>query len=236
MSDDFLYASRPAVPDGLEEAVWRRLLALREGGARERRLAGALSWVERHRAAAIVAGLVLLAGCTAGVLRAGGFVFRESVEQPAPPGTDVVAVPQRVVAREEALAEIPFEVRLPTWVPQGYALSDRAMVTLPEEGSPISEAWQVWLYWERDGGSVILFLAFPSEHYRGDELSFGPESAEEIEIAGQPAAAVRGNWVGSTWYPNAGGNVLWVSGDTAYWLQSTWVPLEDLIRIAESVR
>ena len=243
MNDDFLYMAQPAIPEGLEERIRERIMTLkvRPGGGRGSRgvLRGAMAWCSQHRVLAAAGVVLLLAACAAGIARGiGGFAFLQSAQPPEAAPEGVEPVPLRGVSRAEALAALSFEVRMPTWVPEGYELSDQAMVTLPAEGSPLSEAWQVWLQWETREGSCILLLAFPSVYYRGDALRFGPESVEEIDLGGRSGAAVRGNWSRNwtVWNESAGGNVLWVQGDTAYWLQSAWVDLEDLARMARSVQ
>lgn len=238
MSDDFLIRSAPQVPAGLEDRIGARLAEpttlppRRPWGIR-----GALQWSRSHRVLAIAIGVALLGACSTGLLRLAGFVFEQRAEPPAPPPAGAHPVAQQAVSRTEALAAIGFKVRIPTWSPEGYGLSDAAMVTLPEEQSPVSEAWQVWLFWEKDAWHQVLLLAFPSEYYRGDALPFGPASVEEITVNGEPAAAVRGNWApvaGGRWEETLGGNVLWARDGTMYWLQSAWVSLEDLVRMADS--
>jgi hypothetical protein len=193
--------------------------------------------VKGHRLLAIALGLALLASCANGLVRIAGFVFDDSGEPPAETPAGAVPASQRAVSREEAMAALTFEVRLPSWAPEGYELTDGAWVTLPQDQAPLADAWQVWLYWENNARQQVLLLAFPEEHYRGDALEFGRAAVEEIVVNGSPAAAVRGNWGGAdrgTWVEALGGNVLWTRGGTTYWLQSAWVSLEDLVRMAES--
>jgi hypothetical protein len=243
MSDEFLIRARPTLPEGLEARVLARIAAARArswpDGRRQHDLQEALSWLRANRLLAIVAGVLLLVGCTTGLLRIAGFVF-EPVEAHPTPLPGVEPVPQRTVPRDQALGAIRFQVDLPTWAPQGFELTDQATVTLPENDAGLEEAWQLWLYWENEIGSDLLLLAFPAEFYRGDALPFGPGAVEEIDLNGIPAAVVRGNWAprgaeGVTWEASLGGNVLWVRGETAYWLQSRSVSLDDLIRMAASV-
>ncbi len=240
MSDEFLVRSAPPVPTGLDERVRARLTAPRTPPARlwcHPQRVRALRWLRGHRLLAIAAGVALLAGCATGLVRIAGFVFDDSGQPPEEPPAGAVPASKRKVSREEAIAALTFEVRLPTWAPEGYELTDRSMLTLPEDQSPLTDAWQVWLYWQNDAGEQVLLLAFPSDHYRGDALEFGPAAAEEIIVNGGPAAVVRGNWGGAdgkTWVEALGGNVLWSQGGTTYWLQGAWVSIDDLIRMAES--
>jgi hypothetical protein len=242
VNDEFLANLELEVPQDLEGRIKMRIREL-EGKGDNRRTRDwfhgqVLPRTSRHKALAIAMALILLAACAAGIVRIGGFVIAEGTEPPGEPPAGVEPVPQEIVARSEALEAAPFEVGLPEWVPEGYGPTDRAMVTLPSDGAPLSEAWQVWVYWETREGASILLVAFPSELYRGDALPFGPESAEEVDVEGLEGAAIRGNWGGdgTEWRESAGGNVLWVRGETAYWLQSTSVSLDDLVRMARSVR
>jgi len=238
VNDDFLIRSGPEIPPRLEARIRERLAGLPaspgRGWRKSRGFREAREWLGMHRALALAIGLIVLAGCATGLVRIAGFVFEEGSEPPATPPAGAVPVPQRVVSRGEAMAALSFEVRLPTWAPEGYELTDQVMVTLPEDQASLTEAWQLWLHWENDAGQQVLLLAFPSEYYRGDALEFGPAAVEEIVLDGTPAAAVRGNWGVGRWEERLGGNVLWVRGDTAYWLQAAWVSLEDLLRMAES--
>ena len=241
MNDRFLTMMELPIPAGLEDRIRERIAALESGRdairGKGRVLGRIVRWSTQHGAVAAGAGLLFLAACTAGIVKIGGFMFAQGATPLVEPPEGVEAVPQRMVSRAEALEAVTFEVGLPTWVPEAYEMTDEAMVTLPSADAPLSEAWQVWLYWEAREGSYILLVAFPSAYYRGDAAQFGPESVQEVDLAGVRGAAVRGNWSGSgrTWNESAGGNVLWVRGDTAYWIQSSWVQLEDLVHMARSV-
>ncbi len=241
VNDEFLTKLRPRVPPDLEARIRQRIRALQredddphKGQWAARR---AMDWARCHKAIAIGLTLTLLAACAAGLVRIGGFAIAEGTEPPVEPPEGVEPATQEMVDRMEALAAVSFEVGLPEWVPEGYGMTERAMVTLPSEGSPLSDAWQVWLYWESREGSSVLLVAFPSVRYRGDALRFGPGSGQEVDLGGVRGAAIRGNWGvdGKVWHESAGGNVLWVRGDTAYWLQSSSVDLEELVRMARSV-
>lgn len=243
MNDGFLYAARPHVPAGLREAVIRRLYVLRQReleAYRVWRLSGTVAaFIARHRWLAIFALVLVLAACTIGVLRVGRLAFSEVEQLPTEIPNGSVAVPQRLLPVDEVLHGVAFEFGLPSWAPDGYVLSDEAMVTLPEEASRLDEAWQVWLSWRIPGDSVgrnVLLLAYPAEYEGSYPVPVGPGAVETVWVGGEKAAVVHGNWIGGKWEESMGGNVRWIAGETAYWLQSAWVHVDDLVKMASSVR
>lgn len=236
MSDHFMYAHRPAIPSGIEQRVKVRVMqarTMRKGPIRD-----GLEWATQHRLAAVVLLLLLLGACSVGVVRVGGFTF-VGLKGTPPETAEPTPHPafQELVPRTDALSQAPFEVSTPSWVPTGFAPRDRAMVTVPARGASASLAWQVWLYWDRGSYEEILLLAFPTKYYRGASIYLEPGVVRNVDLGGITGAAVQGNWRPNSdeWVESAGGNVLWVQGDTAYWLQSWWVSLEDLERMAESM-
>lgn len=243
MIDDFLYQARPEIPPELAGTILARLNRLSKEPAAVRWYTLAAhsmaKFAAQHKLLATLIVLTLLAACGVGITRIGKLALREVLEYPQE--TEAVASPvlQRLIPLSEALEDVSFEFRLPAWIPEGYQLREQALVTLPGPNTDVSEAWQVWLYWQKvtaAGVQEVLFLAYPSKYEAGVPVPVGSGSVEAVEIDGNPAALIRGNWLGSRWEETLGGSLRWVDGETAYWLTSAWVSPDDLLKMAESLR
>ncbi len=63
------------------------------------------------------------------------------------------------------------------------------------------------------------------------------DDVEEVQVNGQPAALVGGSWNADTGLWDGGSDLTlsWMKGDQMYLLRSPGAPVEDLIRMAESI-
>jgi hypothetical protein len=239
MNDDFLYEARPEVPPGLALKIEARLRQLEQHNRSDEPASKVGRPLSKTRTMLIIAlALAGLAACVVGVKRIGGLAFREVEDSPQVDSDAYPAVPQRIVPLDLALSGVSFEVGLPTWLPEGYRSSEDATISLPTENASTAEAWQVFISWQKGEASanqIILLSAYSLDYEGGYPLPVGPQSLEEIDINGNPGGVITGNWIGARWEPTMGGTVRWIHGDTAYWLNSAWVSVEDLIRIARSI-
>lgn len=196
----------------------------------------------------LIAATVLLAtpGARAAVgqlIRTIGGITFHYVASP-PDSSEATIVPHTVVSLAEARTTLPFELRLPAWAPDGYVLQeDEVRIWRPQPPVSGIEPQSVTLTWRNpayDQG-IRLCIAYPASTW-ANWLVGHESTVEEIVINGQPAALVRGAWEDGEWRPELDMTLLWVPEGSAasYSLSAmprfTQVSVEDLIRMAESVR
>lgn len=156
---------------------------------------------------------------------------------------------------EEAEQILRFELRVPTWTPEGFTFDDRicGIDRLSDFAS---------LYWvgadKYSGIQIIVsnlrgFNMSTQEHEVGPAVLWqpvAPGSYEEVQIHEQPAVLVRGNWekpwmtednlegeMELKWDKKRGYQLYWVDGEVSYYLNTgADVSPEDLIRMAESAQ
>jgi len=136
---------------------------------------------------------------------------------------------------------MPFAFGLPRFVPQGFELQDSAAFAN-------SRDW-VLLLWSSDNAEIAMLV---ERTYTGYYLPAGVDSAEEVQVNGQPALLIRGWWDGNhTWDPARKLELHWQKGDRYYRLiytqrsLSRWeiepiktdidVVIQELIQMAESI-
>ena len=173
----------------------------------------------------------------------------EEVEFLAPPCWSV----------EEAREMLRFDLQMPGWAPAGFTFDNQICGIDQVDG-------YVNLYWAgADKNSGINFTVnhlrgynFATQEYEiGEGIiwnSVAPGSYEEIQVHGQPAVLVRGNWEEPfmagfrinemvakkyefKWDKNRGIQLYWVDGDVMYSLVTLAdVSEKDVIQMAESLR
>ncbi len=161
----------------------------------------------------------------------GGVTFSETEEYPG--GGDVQIAPGMTLSLEEAQATLPYPIRLPAWVPEGFTQDDTVTITFfDDQFTPVSIGWSRTT--EDRQASVIGLTIEPLNATN----VVGPESIKTVEINGQPAAFVHGGWNADTqtWDTRIGRVLMWKMGEQTYLLSgSPDVSDEDLLRIAESI-
>jgi hypothetical protein len=127
-------------------------------------------WMAPFLAGALMtSALAALAGCAPGT----GSPFRPPAEL-AP--VDVVVATVRAPTRSEIAALVPYTVRMPGWVPEGYELQ-------PEVGYAMGEA-ALLLEWRHEAGSAIDLVVGPS----APRLPQAPSQfRRQIDLNGHPA-------------------------------------------------
>ncbi len=133
----------------------------------------------------------------------------------------------------EALAAVPFDFAMPTYVPDGFTTSGQAKVWTSYDGKEI-----VIIEWRDAKGHFFALDA--REYYEGAHFTVGPDSSKTILINGQEAIVVSGGWNAScdTWNDQAGTTALiWEANGVLYKLMTfrNAVSLTELIAVAESV-
>jgi len=162
------------------------------------------------------------------------------------------------VTVEEAKEILRFDFRVPAWVPEGFRFEDKIC------GIDGTSDFAV-LFWAGadEYSSIQLMLQnlewfdIASQEYKvGEPTIWGPVgqgSYKEVQVNGQPAVLVRGDWdylqrgfapigevpqeIESRWDSKAGLQLHWEAGEVMYHLFA-WqdVSPEDLIKMAESAR
>lgn len=160
----------------------------------------------------------------------------------------------------EAKVALVFEFAFPSWAPEGFALGDKMNI------SPLSDK-TLSAYWEsQNGGDHIgIFLNYRWFWVPGvtnnpmyesvSTWTVAPGSFEEVEVQGQPAVLVHGDWNWQhhrvvvvdgeptvqdlEWDEQNGLSLYWTDDDDVAYLLWTYNPAvsaDDLIKMAESAR
>ena len=161
---------------------------------------------------------------------------------------------------EQARARLPFALRLPAWVPDGFALSDPISVTgggfgsnaaesdaaSPEARPPVPFPVSVHLTWRHpDGRGFHLALTQLPDDQPGFFMRgitpVPPGAVREVSVHDQPAALLERQFA----YTHPGGEteirddaeLRWESGGLQYSLRAFRWPMagEALVRIAASI-
>ena len=236
MDDKFLYQNRPAVQPDFQQKLYERLSsrAVQSKAAKPNfRLVTRFALIGLILFAALFtfseparAGIVELIRIIA------GFEVEEMDSLPASEG----GYDAKHTSLTYLLQEISFEFALPAYIPEGYTLIDR-------------------VYYDEN----IVFLDYLNEDYDLIYYSVqntmeplivtGFDSAEEIQINGQPALLIRGAFVDDVWDYTLNGIIIYFKQDgltykvgqfpsffrTGEHEKETDLSLDELIRMAESI-
>lgn len=249
MSDEFLarYRERPdpKFSEELRERISHRrtsVLAIRLNRAS---LAAAAALV--ILAAALGVSPAARAAAEAALRQIANLRFLEVAELPRDAWvtrkTDVV--PAEALNVQDALDRLGHPVSLPTYVPAGYELQPQArLVAAADELSPSV----VFVDWRSGQGTnaawltlKIAYRASPPEGTEHGAWVVGEGAVEEAEVAGNPAALVRGAWAVDTGEYLMGDplSLTWSrDGQLVYTLygSASALSVEEMIAIAESIR
>ena len=164
--------------------------------------------------------------------------------------------PAECLTVEEARQILRFDFQVPTWAPDGFTF-DNSICGIDQTSDFASLSWM-----GADKSSGIQIMLQNLTWHDGVKERVGPPSTmfpvapgsfKEVQIHGEPAVLVRGDWAypwGTEdvvpeapgkrelkWDEKRGLQLYWVEGKVLYYLY-TWadVPAEDLIRMAESTQ
>jgi hypothetical protein len=176
---------------------------------------------------------------------------------PAPGEPIVVETPpdHECLTVEEAREILRFDVKVPAWAPEGFTFEHRMCGVDRTSDS-------AGLYWK--GADEYSGIGITLQNLRWNDgvkdrigppytmFPVAPGSYKEVQIHGQPAVLVYGNWeepwsterlaeltgkVELEWDKKRGMQLYWVEGEVLYYLTTLAdVPAEDLIRMAESAQ
>jgi len=232
MNDDFLTRFRRTPPYEFSEALYERITTemntQKKSVFRRIMFASALGL-------ALLAALVFSPAAQAAIDRVvrqiGGVNFvgpNEAEANATPlPESQITIVPDEVLSLTEAQAKLPYAVSLPTWVPDGFSLSTTVRISyFGERYTPVDITWSGP---DPMVGGILLTVGQPVQWY------VDTDHLEEVQINGQSAGLTGGNWNADSGQWSGDDHTLtWMKGDVMYRLSGR-LPVEDLIKMAESI-
>ena len=167
----------------------------------------------------------------------GGVTYLEPEEDPNQrplSESEITIVPEERLPLEQARTRVPFDILLPDWTPEGYSMSQTVRITYfpsPDGTNPF--VYITWVKSTDGGGQLELVVSRPVNWV------IDLDHLQEVQINGEPAGLTGGSWNYDTGAWDTTYNTLtltWLLGDVMYQLHSSSTAVEDLIRIAESIR
>lgn len=236
MNDDFLYKFHKSPRRVFAAALYERInFPMKEQSKytwKRLTFAAALSLAV---AAALLFSPNARAALTYIFLEIGGVTYIE--DDPAAGGTAtplpesaVTTVPSEMLPLAEAREKFPFEISLPTWVPDGYEMTPSVrLLYFPEDLTFVEISW-----WGPNfaDGPIILSISRPVKW----EVDL--DHVQEVQINGQPAGLTGGGWNADTGQWDTVENNLtltWLRGAAMYLLRSPGITAEEIIQVAESI-
>ena len=231
MNDDFLTRFRKPPPQEFSEALYERIRT---------EMKPQRHFNVRRMTFAVALGLALIAAFAFSpsaraafnslVKQIGGVTFigpDETADQTPLPESQVTIVPGDRLPLEQAREKVPFEISLPTWAPEGFTMGTSVWISyFGQNYTPVEITW-----YGSDPmvGGIILTVGQPVKWL------VDTDHLQEVQINGQPAGLTGGNWdADSGQWSGDDQTLTWMKGDVMYRL-SARLPVEDLIRMAESI-
>jgi hypothetical protein len=145
--------------------------------------------------------------------------------------TNVTVTPINSGQLDAVRGHAAFQFGVPTWVPEGFVFQDKV-------GHASDYSW-VMLGWNKGLTSLSLLVQKDELYSQSRPVLVG--SAQQVEVKHQSAVLIRGNMdLGSgRWNPDARElNLIWRQDKLVYTLTTNnpQMPIQDLIRMAESVK
>ena len=165
------------------------------------------------------------------VRQIGGITFfgpdETEANQPPVPESQITLVPEERLSLSEARAKLPYAISLPTWVPEGFTMG--TSVRISYFGTKYTPVEIIWYGSDPMIGGFMLTVGQPVQWL------VDTDHLQEVQINGQPAGLTGGNWdADSGQWTGDDKTLTWMKGDVMYQLSSR-LPVEDLIRVAESI-
>jgi hypothetical protein len=160
----------------------------------------------------------------------------QAADEPSQNSGEVQIVPEEDLSLAEAQAKVPFEIRLPQSMPDGYTMLPTVHVSYFPDIPNNSTSTFVTIAWGQSqdlGGHRIELVIGPPGSWLVDL-----DHLQDVQVNGQPAGLTRGGWDADThqWDTSHGGLTLtWTLGNVMYQLRSASLTAEDLSHIAESI-
>lgn len=164
----------------------------------------------------------------------------------------------------EAQAHMPFKIKVPAWVPEGFEFVEDVQAILPQASEvtlrdadgkvigthSISSPTSAHLRWQREdqkGFSLSIdVITLPPADTPVFPIPVPPNSVREVSVNGTPAAlitamhgvqVVHGDWANAKPVINDNLELRWARGDVQYSLCDATgdISADDLLRIANSI-
>jgi hypothetical protein len=237
MNEEFLTELREAPQREFTDALYARLAQQKPDAPRFGPLkivATALLALALPLALAMMFSPAARAAVQGVIQKVGDLTFDVSDEYPGGDGP-VGILESEPMTLEEARAIFPVALRVPAWVPAGYAREETVNLTRLPDGN--MSALMTWL---GDQNRLALYTySSPKTLMGGDGVAVGPGSLEEVQVNGKAATVVRGAWNANTktWGPDMLISLLWIDEERGYLLSGMehHITPADLIRMAESM-
>lgn len=164
-----------------------------------------------------------------------GLRFDVTTNYPGDPDEEVTIVPNEHLSLEEAQARFPAPVALPDYLPQGTTRREEVLLVSFPDMPMLSLTWD-----NPSTGGFGLDIQHCSNGAENCGWIVGEGALEEITLNGKPAAVVRGAWDYDAQRYDASLPVAirWKYNEDTIYTLSSWsseMPLDELIRIAESI-
>jgi len=185
MDDKFLYQNRPPVRAGFGESLYARIT---NDPPRKNRMSGIYKLVLRIGLVCLfVLGVLFTfsqpvrASMLAWVKQIAGLEVQEQDVLPLSESKSVSIPPDARDSLAGIQKDLPYQLALPAYVPDGFAFEDKVDV----------KAESVFMRWLNKNGDEILMLV-DTDH--GQRYVTGTDAGQEIQVNGQPALLVQGNY------------------------------------------
>lgn len=144
------------------------------------------------------------------------------------------------LTQNELETKYDVQIKTPSGLPASYTTTgDTTFYELPGlEG--VGESWLGTQSWFNKNTQDVLFLIMQPAHEKVISV-VGPDSVEEVQVNGQPAALLNGVWSGNSdsketaWNSDVGLTLTWTIDGVTYELSSPTLDAATLIQIAESM-
>jgi len=259
---EFLEAPRPEFAEALYERISRQPQPRRPFFMLGQRLT-------LRNAAIAFTLLFLVAACVYAVTekrwnKVGGIWVdvQKTIKLEFPPGEPIVVETPpdyECLTVEEARETLRFELPVPAWAPEGFTFDNKIC------GIDLDQTWDfagmIWMGADKNSRININVDNLKWNDGMKDRMGspstmqpVAPGSYQEVQIHGQPAVLVRGDWewpwlteqaaeqavdgkLELNWDKKRALQLYWVEGEVLYHLYaSAAVSVEDLIRMAESAQ
>ena len=165
----------------------------------------------------------------------GGVFVLETNEYPG--RGPVQTIPFDQYSFEGVANELPFEISLPSWMPEEFEIIPTVKVSRFNNQTAVT----AYIDWKPSSGPILTLIIQHRLDGENVGLIVGEGSVEEILVNGEPAALVRGGWNADIqqWDFNIKALTLsWQYNGQTYRLQGIEdnISVDELIKIAESIR
>ncbi len=164
----------------------------------------------------------------------GGVNIVETNEYPGG-SSPVQTIPFEEYSFEEISNEVPFEISLPAWLPEGFEI-----IPIVKVARFSQTAETAYIDWNSSSGPILSLMIQHRLDGKNGGLIVGEGSVEEYLVNGEPAALVHGGWNADIQQWDFNLKVItisWKHNEQTYVLKGIEdsISVEELLKIAESI-